>query len=108
MQPSDPVSDRGHRQPVSRCACQTTLHVAACVVIFLVIFAIISSAPPDDFNVIDHFFARAIHIDIPRRRVLAERLARQKTAKMGIALPEGLAPECLLEAMARIKRGIRP
>jgi uncharacterized RDD family membrane protein YckC len=66
---------------------------------------------PDDLNVIDHFFARAIDIDIPRRRALAERLARQMTAKMGIAmdplLTQGAAPERLLESIARILRGIR-
>ena len=62
---------------------------------------------PDDLNVIDHFFSRAIDIDIPRRRALAERLAGQMTAKMGIAIPDGVAPERLLESIARILRGIR-
>ena len=61
----------------------------------------------DDLNVIDHFFARAIDIDIARRRALAERLAQQMTAKMGIAQPEGVAPERVLESTARILRGIR-
>jgi uncharacterized RDD family membrane protein YckC len=61
----------------------------------------------DDLNVIDHFFARAIDIDIARRRQLAERLAQQMTAKMGIAMPEGVTPECVLESIARILRGIR-
>ncbi len=61
----------------------------------------------DDLNVIDHFFARAIDIDIPRRHALAERLAQQMTAKMGIALPEGVTPERMLESVARILRGIR-
>jgi uncharacterized RDD family membrane protein YckC len=61
----------------------------------------------DDLNVIDHFFARAIDIDIPRRRALAERLAQQMTVKMGIALPEGVMPERILESIARILRGIR-
>ena len=62
---------------------------------------------PDDLNVIDHFFARAIDIDIPRRRALADRLAHQMTAKMGIAIPDGVTPERLLESIARILRGIR-
>lgn len=66
---------------------------------------------PDDLNVIDHFFARAIDIDIPRRRALAERLAQQMTARMGIDLnaltAQGVTPECLLESTARILRGIR-
>jgi uncharacterized RDD family membrane protein YckC len=61
----------------------------------------------DDLNVIDHFFARAIDIDIARRRQLAERLAQQMTAKMGIAMPEGVTPERVLESIARILRGIR-
>jgi uncharacterized RDD family membrane protein YckC len=61
----------------------------------------------DDLNVIDHFFARAIDIDIARRRALAERLAQQMTAKMGIAMPEGVTPERVLESIARILRGIR-
>lgn len=60
----------------------------------------------DDLNVIDHFFARAIDIDIPRRRALAERLAQQMTSKMEIALPEGVTPERFLESIARILRGM--
>jgi uncharacterized RDD family membrane protein YckC len=60
----------------------------------------------DDLNVIDHFFARAIDIDIPRRRVLAERLVQQMTAKMGIAVPEGITAERLLEFIGRILRGM--
>jgi uncharacterized RDD family membrane protein YckC len=66
---------------------------------------------PDDLNVIDHFFARAIDIDIARRHVLAERLAQQMTAKMGIDLgalmTQGVTPERVLESIARILRGIR-
>ena len=61
----------------------------------------------DDLNVIDHFFARAIDIDIARRHALAERLAHQMTVKMGIAMPEGVTPERVLESIARILRGIR-
>jgi uncharacterized RDD family membrane protein YckC len=61
----------------------------------------------DDLNVIDHFFARATDIDIPRRRALAERLAQQMTAKMGIPPPDGVTPERVLESIARILRGIR-
>ncbi len=66
---------------------------------------------PDDLNVIDHFFARAIDIDIPRRRALADRLAQQMTAKMGIDLnglmTQGVTPERVLESIARSLRGIR-
>ncbi|HTV83680.1 MAG TPA: RDD family protein [Acidobacteriaceae bacterium] len=61
----------------------------------------------DDLNVIDHFFARAIDIDIPRRVQLAERLARQMTAKMGTGMPAGVIPERVLESIARILRGIQ-
>jgi uncharacterized RDD family membrane protein YckC len=61
----------------------------------------------DELNVIDHFFVRAIDIDIPRRVQLAERLARQMTAKMGIEMPAGVIPERVLESIARILRGIQ-
>jgi uncharacterized RDD family membrane protein YckC len=62
---------------------------------------------PDDLNVIDHFFARAIDIDIARREQLAGRIARQMTARMGIDMPEGVSPERVLESIARILRTIR-
>jgi uncharacterized RDD family membrane protein YckC len=62
---------------------------------------------PDDLNVIDHFFARAIDIDISRREQLADRLARQMTARMGIEMPAGVPAERVLESIARILRGIR-
>jgi uncharacterized RDD family membrane protein YckC len=62
---------------------------------------------PDDLNVIDHFFARAIDIDIARRQQLADRLARQMIARMGIGMPEGVSPERILESIARILRTIR-
>jgi hypothetical protein len=62
---------------------------------------------PEDVNVIDHFFSRAIDIDIPRRRQLAERLAQQMAAKMGIPLPEGVTAERFLESAAHTLRGIR-
>jgi uncharacterized RDD family membrane protein YckC len=62
---------------------------------------------PADLNVIDRFFARAIDIDIARREQLADRLARQMAARMGIGMPEGVSPERVLESIARILRGIR-
>lgn len=62
---------------------------------------------PDDLNLIDHFFARAIDIDVGRRRQLAERLALQITAKMGVPMPTGVTPERLLESAAHILRSIR-
>jgi uncharacterized RDD family membrane protein YckC len=67
----------------------------------------IARLTPDDLNVIDHFFARAIDIDIARREQLAERLARQMTARIGIDMPEGVPPERILESIARILRAIR-
>ena len=70
-------------------------------------FTPVARLTADDLNVIDHFFARAIDIDIPRRRALAERLAQQMTAKMGIPPPDGVTPERVLESIARILRGIR-
>ncbi len=61
----------------------------------------------DDLNVIDHFFARAIDIDIPRREQLAARLAGQMTARMGVEMPPGAMPERVLESIAHILRGLR-
>jgi len=61
----------------------------------------------DDLDVIDHFIARAIDIDISRRAQLADRLAQQMTAKMGVAMPEGAPSERVIESIARILRGIR-
>jgi len=61
----------------------------------------------DDLNVIDHFFARAIDIDVARRAQLAERLAQQMTARMGMEMPAGASPERVLESIARILRGLR-
>lgn len=61
----------------------------------------------DDLNVIDHFFARAIDIDLARRRHLAERLALQITTRMGIPLPEGITPERFLESAAHRLRSLR-
>lgn len=61
----------------------------------------------DDLNVIDHFFARAIDIDVARRVELAERLAQQMTARMGVEMPANATPERVLESIARILRGIR-
>ncbi|HEX4005093.1 MAG TPA: RDD family protein [Acidobacteriaceae bacterium] len=61
----------------------------------------------DDLNLIDHFFARAIDIDISRREPLARRLVLQMSGKMGIALPDDLRPERILESIARILRGIQ-
>lgn len=61
----------------------------------------------DDLNVIDHFFARAIDIDIARRAQLAEKLAQQMTAKMGVQMPADATPERVLDSIARILRGLR-
>lgn len=61
----------------------------------------------DDLNVIDRFFARAIDIDLARRAELAERLAQQMTAKMGVEMPAEVTPERVLESIALILRSIR-
>lgn len=62
---------------------------------------------PDDLNVIDHFFARALDIDVGRRRQLAERLAEQMTTKMGILMPQGVTPEAVLECAVHLLRGLQ-
>lgn len=61
----------------------------------------------EDLNVIDHFFARAIDIDLGRRPQLAERLARQLTSKMGVEMPADITPERVLESIAHVLRSIR-
>jgi len=57
-----------------------------------------------DLVVIDAFFARALDLDMDVRAGMAQRIAQQMAAKMGVALPEG-NPERALEAMAVAMRG---
>jgi hypothetical protein len=54
----------------------------------------------DDLNVIDHFFARALDMDLETRARLAARLTQQMTAKMKIEPPVGTNPERVLETIA--------
>ena len=57
-----------------------------------------------DLVLIEAFFARALDLTIEMRATMAERIARQMTAKMGVAMPEG-NPERALEAIAVAMRG---
>jgi hypothetical protein len=67
----------------------------------------LSPDTPDDLNVIDHLFARALEVDVGRRRQLAERLAQQMAVKMDIPMPEGITPERVPESAAHSLRGMR-
>ena len=64
----------------------------------------VAKLKPADLVVIDAFFARALDLDLDVRAAMAQRIARQMSAKMGVALPEG-NPERALEAMAVAMRG---
>jgi uncharacterized RDD family membrane protein YckC len=57
-----------------------------------------------DLVMIESFFARALDLTIELRATMAMKIARQITAKMGVALPEG-NPERALEAIAYAMRG---
>ena len=57
-----------------------------------------------DLVVIEAFFARALDLPLETRAAMAGRIARELTAKMGVALPDG-NPERALEAMAVGLRG---
>jgi uncharacterized RDD family membrane protein YckC len=54
----------------------------------------------EDLNVIDHFFARALDMDLETRARLAARLTQQMTAKMKIEPPSDINPERVLETIA--------
>jgi uncharacterized RDD family membrane protein YckC len=56
-----------------------------------------------DLIVIDTFFARALDLDLTTRAQLAQRIATQLTARMGVPLPEG-NPERTLETIAYAMR----
>ncbi len=56
-----------------------------------------------DLVVLEAFFARALDLPLATRAAVAQRIAGEMTAKMGVALPEG-NPERALEAMAIEKR----
>jgi hypothetical protein len=57
-----------------------------------------------DLNVIDTFFSRALDLDLDKRAEIAGRVADRMIAKMRIPLPEGVAPERLLESIAHSMR----
>lgn len=57
-----------------------------------------------DLNVIDTFLSRALDLDLDKRAEMAGRVAGRMSAKMQVPLPEGLAPERALEAIARAMR----
>jgi uncharacterized RDD family membrane protein YckC len=64
----------------------------------------IAKLGPEDLLVIEAFFARALDLSLDTRAQVAQRIAAQMAAKMGIALPDG-NPERLLEAVAYAMRG---
>jgi uncharacterized RDD family membrane protein YckC len=53
-----------------------------------------------DLNVIDTFFSRALDLDLDKRAEIAGRIADRMSAKMRVPLPEGMAPERVLESIA--------
>jgi len=57
-----------------------------------------------DLNVIDTFFSRALDLDLEKRAEIASRIADRMSAKMEIPLPEGVAPERVLEMIAYLMR----
>lgn len=58
----------------------------------------------EDLSVINRFFSRILDMELDTRSRIAERLAAQMSAKMGIPLPPDPKPERLLEAIARQMR----
>jgi uncharacterized RDD family membrane protein YckC len=57
-----------------------------------------------DLNVIDTFFSRALDLDLEKRAEIAGKIADRMSAKMQAPLPEGVAPERALEAIAHSMR----
>jgi len=60
---------------------------------------------PQDLNLMETFFGRALDLTVERRAELAERVAATICARMGIARPDGLDAERLLETVAYRMRG---
>src|ERR1700756_1234334 len=58
----------------------------------------------EDLSVIDRFFSRILDMELDTRARIAERLAAQLSAKIGLALEPGVKPERFLEAIARQMR----
>jgi uncharacterized RDD family membrane protein YckC len=57
-----------------------------------------------DLNVIDTFFSRALDLDLEKRAEIAGRIADRMSTKMRVPLPEGIAPERVLESIAHSMR----
>ena len=57
-----------------------------------------------DLNVIDTFFSRALDLDLDKRAEIAGRIAARMSTKMRIPLPDGIAPERVLESIAHSMR----
>ncbi|HEY4355324.1 MAG TPA: RDD family protein [Acidobacteriaceae bacterium] len=64
----------------------------------------IAKLTPNDLQLIDTFFGRALDLSLEVRAGMAQRVANGLAAKMGVALPEG-NPERALEAIAIQMRG---
>lgn len=58
----------------------------------------------DDLSVINRFFSRILDMELDTRARIAERLAAQMSAKMGLPLTPDTKPERFLEAIARQMR----
>jgi uncharacterized RDD family membrane protein YckC len=54
----------------------------------------------EDLHVIETFFNRALDLSLERRAELAARVAAAMSGKMGVPLPDGIAPERMLELIA--------
>jgi uncharacterized RDD family membrane protein YckC len=59
---------------------------------------------PEDLQVLETFFNRALDLTVERRAELAARVAGTMSAKMGVPLPEGVNPERILEQLAHRMR----
>jgi hypothetical protein len=59
-----------------------------------------------DLEVLEGFFARRLDMNLPTRRVLAQRIASAIQAKSGLELPAETSVETFLEATARQLRDV--
>lgn len=60
---------------------------------------------PGDLHVIETFFSRALDLTVEQREALGERVGATMLGKMGIAKPEGMGTERMLELIAWKMRG---
>ena len=58
-----------------------------------------------DLHLIDTFFSRALDLSVEKREELAARVASTVSGRMGVAKPEGMTPERMLEVVAYRMRG---